>query len=152
MKFVLRHPEFQLTRLMRGVTRKEKDLTKLRKFQLTRLMRGVTLWTIWKKSSIKFQLTRLMRGVTGLFPLPFFCQFIFQLTRLMRGVTFLCKLKSGEPRFQLTRLMRGVTQYKKFARLTLRISTHTPHARRDNPQTVYGEGYLHFNSHASCEA
>ena len=47
VKFVLRHPEFQLTRLMRGVTRKEKDLTKLRKFQLTRLMRGVTIVNKW---------------------------------------------------------------------------------------------------------
>ena len=33
------------------------------------------------------------------------------------------------------------------------ISTHTPHARRDAEKSLYAFAeFLHFNSHASCEA
>ena len=57
----------------------------------------------------------------------------FQLTRLMRGVTsFICGAWNQERVFQLTRLMRGVTgkTYTKWS-VSVGISTHTPHARRD---------------------
>ena len=57
---------------------------------------------------------------------------VFQLTRLMRGVT--ASRRYGYYRrykFQLTRLMRGVTSGAKQRRVELKISTHTPHARRD---------------------
>ena len=50
----------------------------------------------------------------------------------MRGVT---PQKDYEVRiwqFQLTRLMRGVTMAQKYDINTLFISTHTPHARRDD--------------------
>ena len=58
-------PEFQLTRLMRGVTLLRIPLLKLRTtFQLTRLMRGVTLNFRGFGFTSRFQLTRLMRGVT----------------------------------------------------------------------------------------
>ena len=56
-------------------------------FQLTRLMRGVTYLRIVIVSyAVEFQLTRLMRGVTAL-PQFFPLGSVFQLTRLMRGVT-----------------------------------------------------------------
>ena len=48
--------------------------------------------------------------------------------------------------------MRGVTRVSKCKPYALKISTHTPHARRDVPiddlETINGD----FNSHASCEA
>ena len=57
--------EFQLTRLMRGVTRGGgAELEERREFQLTRLMRGVTAIPLSMMCGSAFQLTRLMRGVT----------------------------------------------------------------------------------------
>ena len=59
--------EFQLTRLMRGVTVSVMKYTLLKvQFQLTRLMRGVTIEMNLYIGNRKFQLTRLMRGVTAL--------------------------------------------------------------------------------------
>ena len=56
----------------------------------------------------------------------------FQLTRLMRGVTaFIVGDKRRLLRFQLTRLMRGVTDFTVVFNALADISTHTPHARRD---------------------
>ena len=49
----------------------------------------------------------------------------------MRGVTIIKKLKNFDNRFQLTRLMRGVTGTVTSYQVTVTISTHTPHARRD---------------------
>ena len=78
---------------------------------------------------------------------------LFQLTRLMRGVTGLASiLPDGEKISTHTpHARRDYTQiYDNLTEMT--ISTHTPHARRDMPflsiRTVRG----HFNSHASCEA
>ena len=56
----------------------------------------------------------------------------FQLTRLMRGVTPDGHPFNIMPLFQLTRLMRGVTRLTFDAQIINNISTHTPHARRDN--------------------
>ena len=57
--------KFQLTRLMRGVTRSRAAYCRaVRKFQLTRLMRGVTNTAVQYDMYASFQLTRLMRGVT----------------------------------------------------------------------------------------
>ena len=72
---------------MRGVTHANRNDSEQNEFQLTRLMRGVT----WQNSSksrgyILFQLTRLMRGVTCLCA-ALSLGTLFQLTRLMRGVT-----------------------------------------------------------------
>ena len=59
--------------------------------------------------------------------------FVFQLTRLMRGVTqFIDFFLSELSLFQLTRLMRGVTLFDTTISNGLKISTHTPHARRDS--------------------
>ena len=71
----------------------------------------------------------------------------------MRGVTHSSyhaqKLHS---QFLLTRLMRGVTVRIDGARHVITISTHTPHARRDD-QLDHGLGVgQNFYSHASCEA
>ena len=56
----------------------------------------------------------------------------FLLTRLMRGVTDVKKHLLVLYRFLLTRLMRGVTEeFDKLLKI-YKISTHTPHARRDN--------------------
>ena len=56
--------EFQLTRLMRGVTESGNKVRSIFRFQLTRLMRGVTLIRNNAAPFSTFQLTRLMRGVT----------------------------------------------------------------------------------------
>ena len=138
-------------------------------------MRGVTRQKSCTISAwLQFQLTRLMRGVTGYnSTLP--NQQKFQLTRLMRGVTPAADVQPVKHGFQLTRLMRGVTIRTAKVTTLDRISTHTPHARRDETsRTViseHGEFQLtrlmrgvtssrnvtnlfvkHFNSHASCEA
>ena len=72
-------------------------------------MRGVTQLAFFQFGVIKFQLTRLMRGVTCL-TAPYWLKLL---------------------EFQLTRLMRGVTQVKYHTKYHTKISTHTPHARRD---------------------
>ena len=41
-------------------------------------------------------------------------------------------IRAGISRFQLTRLMRGVTDCTTYSVAAISISTHTPHARRDN--------------------
>ena len=81
---------------------------------------------------IVFQLTRLMRGVTASRRYGYYRRYKFQLTRLMRGVTseISCGILACAV-FQLTRLMRGVTSGAKQRCVELKISTHTPHARRD---------------------
>ena len=56
--------KFQLTRLMRGVTKIKKETVTAITFQLTRLMRGVTSHISTLARVHLFQLTRLMRGVT----------------------------------------------------------------------------------------
>ena len=72
--------------------------------------------------------------------------------------------------------MRGVTPYFAMNSSTFKISTHTPHARRDDPEKVCNQIVIifqltrlmrgvtwnsksfifiieiYFNSHASCEA
>ena len=58
----------------------------------------------------------------------------FQLTRLMRGVTQKGCTISAWLQFQLTRLMRGVTMQRQSSALGFLISTHTPHARRDQAE------------------
>ena len=55
----------------------------------------------------------------------------FLLTRLMRGVTSITSSKLSAFVFLLTRLMRGVTAFVWEQIQRLKISTHTPHARRD---------------------
>ena len=145
---------FQLTRLMRGVTSGCCSVQKKLTFQLTRLMRGVTIWTEFQSSTLDISThtphARRDPGVHSLqpqssnfnshasceawqiTPLIQLLPLVFQLTRLMRGVTTVapCGMVSGV--FQLTRLMRGVTVVNDYKPDTIYISTHTPHARRDN--------------------
>ena len=71
-------------------------------------MRGVTCVRIYLLDKLEFKLTRLMRGVT-LFIITMSIIFKFQLTRLMRGVTAVFDVILSD----------------------MKISTHTPHARRD---------------------
>ena len=73
---------------MRGVTVCPACEAKVRKeFQLTRLMRGVTPKAVLSLCAKTFQLTRLMRGVTCHPNSAIAPKQAFQLTRLMRGVT-----------------------------------------------------------------
>ena len=99
-------------------------------FLLTRLIRGVTGTPNSSGKSPVFLLTRLMRGVTGLYSNSS-GKFQFLLTRLMRGVTLRCVSPGIRNSFLLTRLMRGVTDRDILSDMINRISTHTPHARRD---------------------
>ncbi len=121
------------------------------KFLLTRLMRGVTTNDGKWKCDLLFLLTRLMRGVTS------WCSKLrralkFLLTRLMRGVTGNSRIKMRVGKFLLTRLMRGVTPEWGKPEVGRPISTHTPHARRDNVGSVRNNNDINFYSHASCEA
>ena len=66
-------------------------------------------------------------------------------------------LSGGSPyrpndKFQLTRLMRGVTEVLNSEVSIVKISTHTPHARRDQNPLLENILIKNFNSHASCEA
>ena len=74
-----------------------------------------------------------MRGVTTSCSYPLITLTTFQLTRLMRGVTLkINAIMYISEAFQLTRLMRGVTSSISYVKpVSIRISTHTPHARRD---------------------
>ena len=49
----------------------------------------------------------------------------------MRGVTNFTNTSRALSKFQLTRLMRGVTSVLPSGCPAIKISTHTPHARRD---------------------
>ena len=70
----------------------------------------------------------------------------------MRGVTNDALCESLSNKFLLTRLMRGVTDSGTVTVEGRKISTHTPHARRDQADAVYLGLPDHFYSHASCEA
>ena len=98
-----------------------------------------------------FLLTRLMRGVTTAAEHAADIT-KFLLTRLMRGVTPTKKRGSERVSFLLTRLMRGVTARPHSSPRTGTISTHTPHARRDNENVHANVDIKNFYSHASCEA
>ena len=121
------------------------------KFQLTRLMRGVTRGRTNDDARFPFQLTRLMRGVTSAHrSMPRMSG--FQLTRLMRGVTYsvhtVCAVlvistHTPHARRDIIRLHAPIAAW---------ISTHTPHARRDKRITKPKHFTWNFNSHASCEA
>ena len=115
-------------------------------------MRGVTAECGAAFPPRRFQLTRLMRGVTAPPPRSAHC-WIFQLTRLMRGVTtqkccilWLRKISTHTPHAR-----RDIYSSSAQAGYT-RISTHTPHARRDEGASYGLVVPRHFNSHASCEA
>ena len=55
----------------------------------------------------------------------------------MRGVTSDMQSENGEWfKFQLTRLMRGVTNVTTDRERIEKISTHTPHARRDRRKLI----------------
>ena len=104
--------EFQLTRLMRGVTPlSTSSATIFVIFQLTRLMRGVTRFsqiflTFYQISTHTPHARRDSRVLSTVTAVP-----SFQLTRLMRGVTSVLDTPVFINQFQLTRLMRGVTVF-----------------------------------------
>ena len=100
---------FQLTRLMRGVTRVRSDILAQSEFQLTRLMRGVTNLNLALCRFFEFQLTRLMRGVTPFLVSLTWCTTISTHTpHARRDSQDVWQTVLGMV-FQLTRLMRGVT-------------------------------------------
>ena len=79
--------------------------------------------------------------------------YVFLLTRLMRGATFSIRLLLAPySSFLLTRLMRGATITPFCITKHCLISTHAPHARRDNWLQKNTMPSLHFYSRASCEA
>ena len=54
--------------------------------------------------------------------------------------------------FLLTRLMRGATVISDSDEFGNKISTHAPHARRDNSMVEKMAAEINFYSRASCEA
>ena len=103
-------------------------------FQLTRLMRGVTVCVMPSFLFCLFQLTRLMRGVTS--GCSRLCALrTFQLTRLMRGVT-LALMISFTSKLISTHTPHARRDTCDLVLVdTADISTHTPHARRDSLRT-----------------
>ena len=95
-------------------------------------MRGVTNFDVWLSAFIKIS-THTPHARRDSTPLYGKYEGVeFQLTRLMRGVTsHESRLQTRFAQFQLTRLMRGVTQCAEALYNVQKISTHTPHARRD---------------------
>ena len=125
---------FQLTRLMRGVTYKNKifdeyyDISIHTPHARRDYMRAKT--DIRKYISTHTPHARRDPEVQPDAP----ASNAFQLTRLMRGVTAAEQRTGSDTTFQLTRLMRGVTAEVQLDEKGRIISTHTPHARRDeNP-------------------
>ena len=117
-------------------------------FQLTRLMRGVTVFLLLKRiSKNAFQLTRLMRGVTRSSNCSSNSK-SFQLTRLMRGVTS-CNGIGYLPYTISTHTphARRDSVYADFAPPSLSISTHTPHARRDSVYADFAPPSLSISTH-----
>ena len=77
---------------------------------------------------------------------------IFLLTRLMRGVTYVCFGRASG-----CRISTHTPHARRDERIGIdgeqyEISTHTPHARRDTQRECRAAGYWNFYSHASCEA
>ena len=58
----------------------------------------------------------------------------------------------SHPKFLLTRLMRGATRMAFQIQKMYEISTHAPHARRDNVGALIPFYFDDFYSRASCEA
>ncbi len=158
---------------MRGVTGHSCRTRTRKRFLLTRPMRGVThsgcSATRWtgisthtpharrdRKSQYffdgqQFLLTRPMRGVTGQRNSEK-NRLRFLLTRPMRGVTMKVPDDIVDAIFLLTRPMRGVTSLLNAIINDRYISTHTPHARRDDIRQALINNSLNFYSHAPCEA
>ena len=144
--------EFQLTRLMRGVTHSLTDSTWTFTFQLTRLMRGVTNQNPAErqKDYISTHTPHARRDyLLFVFPFPFVH---FNSHASCEAWPYLIDQDKSILRFQLTRLMRGVTSIRTGLLIHSIISTHTPHARRDNSIITVILNVHNFNSHASCEA
>ena len=81
-----------------------------------------------------------------------FLLFSFLLTRLMRGVTdkqeaYLDAYKISTHTPHARRDVKDA-----FNGIAFGISTHTPHARRDGKTDRNGKKIFDFYSHASCEA
>ena len=93
-------------------------------------MRGVTYWKYFNCTCWQFLLTRLMRGVTtAKWYQDFSAYHFYSHASCEAWLTY-----AGD--------MAGATG----------ISTHTPHARRDEISEGQANETFHFYSHASCEA
>ena len=76
----------------------------------------------------------------------------FLLTRLMRGVTTSSITVSGSVKISTHTPHARRDDLDEFSAQALPISTHTPHARRDVDAILPLEIIRNFYSHASCEA
>ena len=126
---------FLLTRPMRGATLIFSTSFRLLSFLLTRPMRGATNPDWFFRFNSRFLLTRPMRGATG------------RPSCISQGDGYFyshapCGARPAHGReasaadgFLLTRPMRGATQSRLPEAQWDYISTHTPHAGRDTPET-----------------
>ncbi len=145
-----------------------------KRFQLTRPLRGATRRGIIPRTAREFQLTRPLRGATSQRGENMNATFISTHTPLAGSDGSLLAIFSKIFRFQLTRPLRGATTKEWDSGGTVGISTHTPLAGRDviadtvsftgeisthtplagrdkkPPTAVTRRGY--FNSHAPCGA
>ena len=93
-----------------------------------------------------------MRGVTVSLTTLSHLSFKFQLTRLMRGVTTLAPFKYSTDNISTHTPHARRDDINQNIILSILISTHTPHARRDSVSVLAVFPIRNFNSHASCEA
>ena len=136
-------------------------------------MRGVTVAVLVVLSNLTFQLTRLMRGVTYFYtdvePTYEISTHTPHARRDKRVILLILRLKisTHTPHARrdflhlLSMLDVTISTHTPHARrdnqyttnyMNNQISTHTPHARRDKFVKFLTCIFIHFNSHASCEA
>ena len=137
-------------------------------------MRGATIYLIRFLIIVIFLLTRLMRGATVISDSDEFGNKISthapharrdnsMVEKMAAEINFYsrasCEARQERTmntvvnvRFLLTRLMRGATPLAGIIEQEFTISTHAPHARRDNIIKNPMYRVIDFYSRASCEA
>ena len=127
-----KHAEFQLTRLMRGVTIVTIDYNFLANISThtPHARRDAVKSANQANLKISTHTPHARRDIIGV------CLYLFnwkfQLTRLMRGVTqFLCRVPDVRQISTHTPHARRDKRLRDRHKRTEHISTHTPHARRD---------------------
>ena len=103
-------------------------------------------------SALPFLLTRPMRGATIGSGSVINGVFNFYSHASCEARLLLLSAHPDTKQFLLTRLLRGATRKKIPRSSAIRISTHTPLARRDTRERPYIVVCTDFYSHASCEA
>ena len=164
---------FQLTRLLRGATIASAHTAMLHGFQLTRLLRGATLllntstsrWRISTHTPLARRDRRRqpddhMDVISTHTPLARRDRFFHPVMQLPRHFNSHASCEARPASIDASYTTSNFNSHascearriRTVSHSSLRISTHTPLARRDAARRDERHGRRHFNSHASCEA